>query len=191
MKNSILIACILIVNLSFSQTDKVRDNNSNSIFKTKIEENNNKAFIPEFNLLEESNAFDILKPINNSEGKFSIYKNGFKEFKIQESEDSKNKEESSLKSLSTINKDDFIKNVVTKLLVEKKLINETEVYGDKNLDLYKSYVSEKNLLIVGFSITENLKIQIGNSIYPYINKKLKTEIEKTLNTSLNLIAINF
>lgn len=191
MKNSILIAFILIVNLSFSQTDKVRDNNSNSIFKTKIEENNNKAFIPEFNLLEESNAFDILKPINNSEGKFSIYKNGFKEFKIQESEDSKNKEESSLKSLSTINKDDFIKNVVTKLLVEKKLINETEVYGDKNLDLYKSYVSEKNLLIVGFSITENLKIQIGNSIYPYINKKLKTEIEKTLNTSLNLIAINF
>ncbi len=150
MKNSILIACILIVNLSFSQTDKVRDNYSNSIFKTKIEENNNKAFIPEFNLLEESNAFDILKPINNSEGKFSIYKNGFKEFKIQESEDSKNKEESSLKSLSTINKDDFIKNVVTKLLVEKKLINETEVYGDKNLDLYKSYVSEKNLLIVGY-----------------------------------------
>ena len=191
MKNSILIACILIVNLSFSQTDKVRDNYSNSIFKTKIEENNNKAFIPEFNLLEESNAFDILKPINNSEGKFSIYKNGFKEFKIQESEDSKNKEESSLKSLSTINKDDFIKNVVTKLLVEKKLINETEVYGDKNLDLYKSYVPEKNLLIVGISITENLKIQIGNSIYPYINKKLKTEIEKTLNTSLNLIAINF
>ena len=191
MKNSILIACILIVNLSFSQTDKVRDNYSNSIFKTKIEENNNKAFIPEFNLLEESNAFDILKPINNSEGKFSIYKNGFKEFKIQESEDSKNKEESSLKSLSTINKDDFIKNVVTKLLVEKKLINETEVYGDKNLDLYKSYVSEKNLLIVGISITENLKIQIGNSIYPYINKTLKTEIEKTLNTSLNLIAINF
>ena len=92
MKNSILIACILIVNLSLSQTDKVRDNYSNSIFKTKIEENNNKAFIPEFNLLEESNAFDILKPINNSEGKFSIYKNGFKEFKIQESEDSKNKE---------------------------------------------------------------------------------------------------
>ena len=46
-------------------------------------------------------------------------------------------------------------------------------------------------LLVNYIIDKNKSIQFGNNMMPHLNKILKTDVEKTLNTSLNLLAVNF
>ena len=46
-------------------------------------------------------------------------------------------------------------------------------------------------LILSKKITSKIELQIGKDIYPYLNKIQKTELDKTMQNSLNLFAINF
>ena len=134
----------------------------------------------------------------NSEGKF-LLDNSSKAFFVEivkKSEDVNNKSiDNKNVALSVDTKQEFInKLLLEKLQVELNkliLIDDSFSYGDRNIDLYRNYSQLENKLIITKTINSEIEIQIGNSVYPFLNKILKTEIDKTLQNSLNLLAINF
>lgn len=79
-----------------------------------------------------------------------------------------------------------LKKEIKKLLLENQPLS----YGDKMVKVIV-LVELENKLIINKKITKNIELQIGKSLYPYLNKINKTELDKTLVNSLNLIAINF
>ena len=134
----------------------------------------------------------------NSEGKF-LLDNSSKAFFVEivkKSEVVNNKSiDNKNVALSVDTKQEFInKLLLEKLQVELNkliLIDDSFSYGDRNIDLYRNYSQLENKLIITKTINSEIEIQIGNSVYPFLNKILKTEIDKTLQNSLNLLAINF
>ena len=70
-------------------------------------------------------------------------------------------------------------------------MNEALTYGDRSLNSYKNLLELENKLIITQKITSEIEVQIGKDIYTYLKKMLKSEIDKTLQNSLNLFAINF
>ena len=84
--------------------------------------------------------------------------------------------------------------IVEKLREELKIISNLNAalsYGDRNIDLYRNYSALMNQLIITKNISKNTTVQIGKSVYPYLNKILKSELDQTLQNSINLLAINF
>ena len=95
---------------------------------------------------------------------------------------------------TNINKEFVNKIILKKMEAEMKKyisMNEALNYGDRNVDLYRNFDSFKNKLLVTSSITPEIEVQVGKDIYPYLNKILKTELDKTLQNSLNSLIINF
>tara|TARA_R110001606_G_scaffold280975_1_gene429715 strand:- start:18 stop:632 length:615 start_codon:yes stop_codon:yes gene_type:complete len=90
----------------------------------------------------------------------------------------------------TTNKD-FIDQLITAKIVQEGLLNESVNYGDRDIEIFKNYSESKDILNVTYKITSSTQLQIGNNIIPFIKKPFKTEIDKTLVNSLNLLAINF
>ena len=90
----------------------------------------------------------------------------------------------------TTNKD-FIDQLITAKIVQEGLLNKSVNYGDRDIEIFKNYSESKDILNVTYKITSSTQLQIGNNIIPFIKKPFKTEIDKTLVNSLNLLAINF
>jgi len=85
----------------------------------------------------------------------------------------------------------FIDKLITAKIVQEGLLNEVVNYGDRDLETFKNYSEPKDFLNVTYKITSSTQLQIGNSVIPFIKKPFKTEIDKTLLNSLNLLAFNF
>ena len=69
--------------------------------------------------------------------------------------------------------------------------NEAFDYGDRNLVQKNKYKPVLDKLSLTYNISPKINIQLGENIYEYINILYKTELDKNLRNSLNLLAINF
>lgn len=167
-----------------------------SVFKT--EESKKTSESTNFNSIS-SSEIKIETPLMvkvNSEGKF-LLNDSSKAFFGEIEKKSEAKKGLNDKNIALVvdAKQEFINKVILERLQEElnKLIvlDESFTYGDRNIDLYRDYSQLENKLIITKYLNSEIEIQIGNSVYPYLNKLLKTEIDKTLQNSLNLLAINF
>ena len=167
-----------------------------SVFKT--EESKKTSESTNFNSIS-SSEIKIETPLMvkvNSEGKF-LLNDSSKAFFGEIENKSESKKGLNDKNIALVvdAKQEFINKVILERLREEldKLIvlDESFTYGDRNIDLYRDYSQLENKLIITKYLNSEIEIQIGNSVYPYLNKLLKTEIDKTLQNSLNLLAINF
>ena len=167
-----------------------------SVFKT--EESKKTSESTNFNSIS-SSEIKIESPLMvkvNSEGKFLLNDSSKAFFgEIEKKSDAKKGLNDKNIALVVDAKQEFINKVILERLQEElnKLIvlDESFTYGDRNIDLYRDYSQLENKLIITKYLNSEIEIQIGNSVYPYLNKLLKTEIDKTLQNSLNLLAINF
>lgn len=194
MKNVFLITAILIVNLSFAQT---ADANLKSISAADLEEkhftdNTSNNFGEE--LKKEVFVLKDIKSTNNSEGKFPFYT----EFKNTSFD---NEVKTIVKTGTEITKVLISSNLevsanialVHKILIQNYIKNALltkVVNGDKNLVVYKNYVQKDEFNITLYK-KNPLELELGNNIYQSINKVFKTELDKTLDNSLNLLTFNF
>lgn len=194
MKNLLSIFVFLIYFIGNAQelrTISFTNFGADSIQNSFLNEKNKANFIK----FKEIAPVDIIVVNNNSEGKFlvsepknSVIKKNF--IKENFTEYTKNN------SLTTEMKKEFIYNVIVRELLEMKRENITKIdlngeYGDQNIDVYRNYDAIMNQLIKTIELTDEVEIQIGKSVYPFLNKLYKSELDKTLNHSLNLVAINF
>lgn len=165
--------------------------------------------VKELNMNSEKKSFNEIRNIEinkitplvlkvNSEGKFLLDDSSkalfVKIVKNNEARDNNNLDEENIALIVDTNQKFVTKVILDKLEEELNkliLLNESLTYGDRNIDLYRDYSRLENKLIITKQLSSELEIQIGNSIYPYLNKLQKTEIDKTLQNSLNLLAINF
>ena len=191
MKNLTYIFLFLFISSIYGQDMNFINSNSNLI-------NLQNDFLEmQSNKLNSTSLFsEIIIPKNKiiketSEGKF-LYNAKTKEY-FKTIENNNNANENT--HLYADNNEEFINKIIIKKLddelIEILVLNESFEYGDRNIDLYRDYESLKNKLIIRKNINDNVEIQIGKSLYPYLNKILKTELDKTLQNSLNLLAINF
>lgn len=188
-----IIICLLYCKLAFSQIK----HNENNTFSTKslhninFTENISNVNNHLENLFSEIIKIEIKDIQKNSEGKFGEETKVKKIFNTRE-----NKRKENLNSSLLLKaKEEFIFEVIDKKLdeeIEKYIQNhEALTYGDRNLEFYKNYDELKNKLIIRKKIFKQIELQIGKDIYPYLTKILKTELDKTLQNSLNLMAVNF
>jgi hypothetical protein len=191
MKNTILIACLLIVNISFSQKDS--NPFSKKIFYSNIEENHyqKNTFNP-FEL-KKIDLIKSIKPTNNSEGKFPFYSNNTILLNLE----NQNEGESIVHQIKTItNNNTFIDRLVLKILQDKNINildfkNSIDFNGDKNISFYKNYTVDVNKLIIAYRLHKDVEIQLGKDIFKSINKINKSELDIALFNNLNLIVFNF
>lgn len=200
MKN-ILTSIIIIISIhTFSQSELKKG--FNDVFQTvKVEENH--FFVQDIfqklnlQLFEEIKISEDLKKYPIAEKKFlfkektnTIFSETIQKNIVEENT------MSSKESFFIEMNEDFIENVIVKLFIEEDKIqeivfNDAKNYGDRNVEIYKNLSDLENKLLIVYKINDSKSIQIGNSIFPYLNKLQKTDVEKTLNTSLNLLAVNF
>jgi hypothetical protein len=191
MKNIILIACLLIVNISFSQKDS--NTFSKKVFYSNIEENHYQANTLNSFALKKLAITKSLKPINNSEGKFPFYSNNTILLNLK----NENESESVVHQMKTMtNNNRFIDPLVLKILKDKNIYildfkNSIDFNGDRNLSFYKNYTVDVNKLIIAYRLQKDVEIQIGKDIFKSINKINKSELDITLFNNLNLIVFNF
>ncbi|WP_299012292.1 hypothetical protein [uncultured Polaribacter sp.] len=189
MRSVLILSALLIVNLSFAQHTEVLVKNisvsgiEQGQFKTNgIQDLNKELFF-----------IQDLKPINNSEGKFAFYKEIDQSF-VKEKE-SIVKTDKKIIQLLTSNSlaVDVNLDLIHKILLQKFIKNEvlSQVVSDDNYNaFYKTYDLKDKLNILIYK-GEYTAVELGNNIYQSINKLFKTEIDKTLDSSLNLLTFNF
>jgi hypothetical protein len=194
MKNIILITCLLTVHLSFSQKDSKPI--LKKVFYSNVEENHYQAntFNP-FALTELAPEI-IIKPTNNSEGKFPFYSNN----NILPNLENSTNSVSIVQEIATVrilkNNNLFIDKLVLKILQDKNIDfvnfrNNIDLNGDRNINFYENYTVNINKLIIAIQLREDIEIQLGKDIYEDINKIYKSAIDITLFNSLNLLVFNF
>jgi hypothetical protein len=194
MKNIILITCLLIVHLSFSQKDSKLI--LKKVFYSNVEENHYQ--VNTFNpfALNELAPEIIIKPTNNSEGKFPFYRNNNILLNLENSANSL----SIVQEIATVrilkNNNLFIDKLVLKILQDKNIDfvnfrNNIDLNGDRNINFYKNYTVNINKLIIAIQLREDIEMQLGKDIYEDINKIYKSAIDITLFNSLNLLVFNF
>ena len=201
MKNIFILAAILLTNTLFSQ--------NNNEFSTTINQVNFETDIKENYYLNDSDKFlNLFNDVNflesnskmNTERKF-LMKSLEKENILSSNLKNESIIVTKIKRIDDTNsliadvKSAFINTIIEDKLKEELLkslnANEALTYGDKNIDLYVEYEEMRNKLIKSYEINDSVEFQIGKSVYPYLNKILKTEIDKTLRNSLNLFVVNF
>jgi hypothetical protein len=170
MKNIILITCLLIVHLSFSQKDSKPV--LKKVFYSNIEENHYQANTFNPFALAELAPETIIKPTNNSEGKFPFYRNNNILLNL----------ENSTNSLS------IVQEIATVRILKN---NNLFIDGDRNINFYKNYTVTINKLIIAIQLREDIEMQLGKDIYDDITKIYKSAIDITLLNSLNLLVFNF
>ena len=191
MKNTLLIACLLIVNTTFSQKDS--NPFTEKIFYSNIEENHYRE--NNFNPFElkKIDLIKSIKPSNNSEGKFPFYKNNPVLLNLE----NQNESESIVHQIKTMtNNNPFIDRLVLKILQDENIKisdfkNSIDFNGDKNISFYKNYTVDVNKLIVAYRLHKDLEIQLGKDIFRSIRKINKSELDITLFNHLNLLVFNF
>jgi hypothetical protein len=205
MKKSLLLCFVLIINLSFAQENaadvlKTFSNQNKNVFSLNT---NEKAKFLKFQEIVPI-AFEKRTDVN--EGKFSL--NYIKDKSITSllSELDEHTKTSILsieeiktpsqslkdkKSIIIATNEKFINNLITAKIIQAGLVNETKNYKDREANFYNNYPEMIDLLRVNYMLAGNLELQIGNSVYPFLNNSFKTELDNTLLYSLNLLAINF
>lgn len=197
MRNILLICFVLVINLSFAQVEF--NPYSKKIFYNNNEESTYILNTYNFFTLEkqqEIHEVPTIKAINNSEGKFPLYSQKapiiFEATEIVKP--------TNIIELTTVkinrNSNDFIHNVIVKILKDHKIErlddkNNIEKTQNSTITWNNNYVTEINNLIITHKLYDQTELQIGKDIYSYMNKILKTEIDKTLQNSLNLFVINY
>lgn len=189
MKNLILIACLLLVTVSFSQEDS-KVISKEKVFSNVVE-NDFQQNTYTLKKMEKLRPFPAIKASNNTEGKFPFYDNV-----VLPEIESTDESISMAEDMSVNDNKVFVDNLVLKILEEKHIDisdfkNSIESNGDGKLSFYKHYAADENKLIATYQLTKEIEIQVGKDIYGYLKKVFKTEIDKTLFSSLNLLAINF
>jgi hypothetical protein len=194
MKNIILITCLLTVHLSFSQKDSKPI--LKKVFYSNVEENHYQAntFNP-FALTEIAPEI-IIKPTNNSEGKFPFYSNNNILLNLENSTNSVSIVQEIATTRILKNNNLFIDKLVLKILQDKNIDfvnfrNNIDLNGDRNINFYKNYTVNINKLIIAIQLREDIEMQLGKDIYEDINKIYKSAIDITLFNSLNLLVFNF
>ena len=193
MKKLLVITCLLIINLAFSQEDS--SSFSKKIFSSKAEEHHFKQNKFDAFTMEKLKKLPQIKPSNNSEGKFPFYsdndQNLFDLDKINHIESIVK----TIKSKKIVTKiTDFVDKVIVKISKDKNIgvydfHHNNDLNGDANVDSDAPYASSMNKLIFAYQLNGQSQLQIGNDIYSYINKLFKTDIDKTLLNHLNLLVI--
>jgi hypothetical protein len=191
MKNILLIACLLIVNTTFSQKDS--NPFTEKIFYNNIEENHYRE--NNFNPFElkKIDLIKSIKPSNNSEGKFPFYNNNPVLLNLE----NQNESESIVHHIKArTNNNPFIDRLVLKILQDENIKisdfkNSIDFNGDKNISFYKNYTVDVNKLIVAYRLHKDLEIQLGKDIFRSIRKINKSELDITLFNHLNLLVFNF
>mgnify|MGYP007083792050 CR=1 FL=1 len=191
MKNILLIACLLIVNTTFSQKDS--NPFTEKIFYNNIEENHYRE--NNFNPFElkKIDLIKSIKPSNNSEGKFPFYSNNPALLNLE----NQNESESIVHHIKArTNNNPFIDRLVLKILQDENIKisdfkNSIDFNGDKNISFYKNYTVDVNKLIVAYRLHKDLEIQLGKDIFRSIRKINKSELDITLFNHLNLLVFNF
>lgn len=204
MKNVLSISFVLIISFSFAQ--------ENSSDAKEVLNNNNNAFslnkneAAKFFKIKEIVPVDFEKRANVNEGKFSLKeiknksltsllsdlaKNTKAKFLIIEDIISSNQNLILEKSITIVANRKFINKLITDKIIQDDLINEAFTYRDRNIESYRNYPELVDLFNVKYTITEDLEVQTGDNIYDFINKPFKSELDRTLFNSLNLLAISF
>ena len=205
MKNVLSICFVLIISFSFAQ-EKSADS------KEVLKNENNNAFslikneTAKFFKIKEIVPVDFEKRANANEGKFSLKeienksltsllsdldKNTKAKFLIIEDIISSNQNLILEKSITIVANRKFINKLITDKIIQDDLINEAFTYRDRNIESYRNYPELVDFFNVKYTITEDLEVQTGDNIYDFINKPFKSELDRTLFNSLNLLAISF
>lgn len=193
MKNLLLITCVLIVNLSFSQEDS--SSFSKKIFSSNAEENHFKSNTLDAFTMEKLEKLPKIKPSNNSEGKFPFYSLNDQNLFDLDKTDHNESIVKQVKSKKMIKKTtDFVDEVIVKISRDKNIDisnfnNDDDLSGNENVDSDDLYATSANKLILAYRLNGDSQLQIGNDIHRYINKLFKTDLDKTLLNSLNLLVI--
>ena len=199
--NNILTSVIIIISLhTFSQNELKKG--FDDVFQTvKVEENHFFVqHIPQklnLQLFEEIKISDDLKKYPIAEKKF-LFKEKTNTL-VGETIQKKLIEEKSTsynESFFIEMNEEFIEKVIVKLFIEEDklqeiVLNDEKNYGDRNIEIYRNLSNLKKKLLITYKLDDSSSIQIGDNIIPYLNKLLKTDVEETLNTSLNLLVVNF
>ncbi|AOW17038.1 hypothetical protein LPB03_05970 [Polaribacter vadi] len=204
MKKLLILCFVLAINLTFAQE------NSATFLTVLHKESKNALLITNNN--DKMIGFQEIVPVDFEtkkiidEAKFSLNdfndkslnallleldkKNKIEFFIVEKISTDINKTSTKKSFIITTNKD-FIDQLITAKIVQEGLLNESVNYGDRDIEIFKNYSESKDILNVTYKITSSTQLQIGNNIIPFIKKPFKTEIDKTLVNSLNLLAINF
>ena len=200
MKNTLTSVIIIISLHTFSQNELKKG--FDDIFQTvKVEENH--FFVQDIlqklnlQLFEEIKISEDLKKYPIAEKKFlfkektnALFGKTIQKNLIEEISTSSNE------SFFIEINEEFIEKIIVKLFIEEDklqeiVLNDEKNYGDRNIEIYRNLSNLENKLLITYKLDNSNSIQIGNNIIPYLNKLLKTDVEETLNTSLNLLAVNF
>lgn len=183
MKTKLLLMFVLIVNISFAQQESLL---KNTFFKINVEENH---YATEH--IYSSPFFEIKEgkkmiATNNSEGKFPQYT------KLKNA------------STTTLKPEDasfmlikeyimFVNNIIQKKSVEinkNELVFIDEINYSEN-DYTYTVPQIIDVLNTYYKVSPNVKVQFGENLEGYLKKINKTELDKTLQNSLNLLVVNF
>ena len=197
MKNIILVLCLLLVNLSFSQ----KDTNPflMKVFYSNVEENQYQANTSNFFGLEGLEKLKLLKsikPTNNSEGKFPFYSNNKVLLKLKRSEKKGRIVEEMIATKQHKNSTKFVNQVVLKILQDKNIdctdfISSVDFQRGRTNHFSENYTLEANKLMVAYQLKNGIEFQLGKDIFAYLNKMYKSELDIALFNTLNLFVINF
>ncbi len=192
MKNLLLLPFIIMATLSYAQ---INENEwSHKIFNSNVDKNLQlikENTTPELlTIFKEIKALKFSEETNNSEGKFSVYNNPFS---IEKENNSSTKNTEQLTALDVKIQEKLINNIVLKLLEKQNIINNESsfTYGDRIIKRYKQHIKAENKLNATLFKNKNIEVQIGKNIYNYIYKLHKTEFDLDLQSSLNLLVVNF
>ena len=192
MKKVLLISFLIFISANYAQNENFINSYTNTFSSQVNDINKQKQQFNKVNFMSDVIFLTSKEVKLNSDGKFLINQKTKEHF---ENVSSKKTVTNKNVHLSADNMQEFIENIILQKLesaLEKLAFNnESLTYGDRNIEVYRNYQNLRDKLIASQKIANNIEIQTGNNLYPYINKIQKTELDKTLQNSLNLLAINF
>lgn len=204
MKNVLSICFVLIINLSFAQeslTDVINSfaNENKEAFSLTTNEDG------KFLQFQEIIPVHFERNTTIKEGKFSwedikdksitsllseLDKSNREQFlSIEEINLSKNNSIAT-KSIRIATNQKFINKIITDKTKQRNLNNKSINLTNSALVAFNNFPEMLDLLNVNYTLTRNLELEIGDNIYSFINKPFKSELDKTLFNSLNLLTLN-
>lgn len=205
MKKILIILISISQFFSFAQNDENNHNNLHlKIFNPVIEINNNEK-TPDYLVFEDILKSIYIAPTNNSEGKFAIYDTYQKELlEAQYTLSIDNRKTVKKEIIKTSKKatsiviesyTQFINEIITEAYIKEsknyKISLEQIEKTNKNNYLDYHVLVKQDKLNKKIEIDDNINIEIGQNIYKYINKIYKSELDKTLRNSINLLVVNW
>jgi len=205
MRNILLTFAFLSSLILYSQNNEQQHNLHFKIFNSSVIKNSTDSNL-DYQIFVDILRSIYIVPSNNSEGKFQLYNNYLndinKAYSSLAKDNSKtikslqNKLESNkIESIIIKTYSDFILEVINKTSNRQHNVNTIALEDIKNKNIKNTIYNfehkiRKNKLNKKFEIHESVSLEIGKDIYKHINKIYKSEIDKTLQNSINLLVIN-